>query len=104
MSGNPVSGSRDRIASRDLARGPGRLCQALGIDRSLDGADVCIPASALRMRTGAGNPARSAEIVTGPRVGVSSAAEIPWRFWYEGDPTVSVYRAYVHRHRKLVTP
>ncbi len=43
-------------------------------------------------------------IVTGPRVGVSSAAEIPWRFWYEGEPTVSVYRAYVPRRRKLVTP
>ena len=65
--------------------------------------------SPLRMLSGAGNPARSAvlapgdgtlilpatprRIVTGPRVGVSSAAEIPWRFWYDGDPTVSVYRA-----------
>jgi len=100
----PIPEGRARIASRDLARGPARLCQALGIDRSLDGADVCIPASALRMRTGAGNPARSAEIVTGPRVGVSSAAEIPWRFWYEGDPTVSVYRPHVPRRPKLVTP
>ena len=41
--------------------------------------------------------------MTGPRVGVSSAAEVPWRFWYEGEPTVSVYRPYVPR-RKLVTP
>jgi DNA-3-methyladenine glycosylase len=100
----PIPEGRARIASRDLARGPARLCQALGIDRSLDGADVCVAGSALRMRTGAGNPARSAKIVTGPRVGVSSAAEIPWRFWYEGDPTVSVYRAHMPRHRKLVTP
>jgi DNA-3-methyladenine glycosylase len=99
-----VSEGRARIASRDLARGPARLCQALSIDRSLDGADVCVASSPLRMRAGAGNPARSGKIITGPRVGVSSAAEIPWRFWYEGDPTVSVYRAYVHRHRKLVTP
>jgi DNA-3-methyladenine glycosylase len=99
-----VSEDRARIASRDLARGPARLCQALSIDRSLDGADVCVASSPLRMRAGAGNPARSGQIITGPRVGVSSAAEIPWRFWYEGDPTVSVYRAYVHRHRKLVTP
>ena len=93
-----------RAASRDLARGPARLCQALGIDRSLDGADVCAADSPLRVRAGAGNPVRSAKIVTGPRVGVSTAAEIPWRFWYEGDPTVSVYRAHVPRHRKLVTP
>jgi DNA-3-methyladenine glycosylase len=92
------------VASRDLARGPARLCQALGIDRSLDGADVCVAGSGLRMRARARNPARSARIVTGPRVGVSSAAEIPWRFWYEGDPTVSVYRAHVPRPPKLVTP
>jgi len=104
------------VASRDLARGPARLCQALAIDRSLDGADVCTADSPLRVRAG-GNPARSGtllargddppgtprKIVTGPRVGVSSAAEVPWRFWYEGEPTVSVYRPYVPR-RKLVTP
>jgi DNA-3-methyladenine glycosylase len=92
------------IASRDLARGPARLCQALDIDRELDGADVCAPGSPLRVRAGAGNPARSAKILTGPRVGVSSAAEIPWRFWYDGDPTVSVYRPHVPRRPKLVTP
>jgi DNA-3-methyladenine glycosylase len=116
----PVSEGRARIAPRDLARGPARLCQALGIDRALDGADVCVAGAPLRMLSGAGNPARSAvlargdetlippgtprRIATGPRVGVSSAAEIPWRFWYEGDPTVSVYRPHVPRQRKLVTP
>ena len=113
----PIPEGRARIASRDLARGPARLCQALGIDRSLDGADVVATGSPLRVRAGAGNPARSAvlapgddppetprRIVTGPRVGVSSAAEIPWRFWYEGDPTVSVYRSHVPRRPKLVTP
>ena len=92
------------IASRDLARGPARLCQALDIDRSLDGADACAPQSALRIRAGAENPARSARIVSGPRVGVSSAAEVPWRFWLDGEPTVSAYRAHVPRKRKLVTP
>jgi DNA-3-methyladenine glycosylase len=92
------------VASRDLARGPARLCQALGIDRSQDGADVCVPSSPLRMLSGTGNPARSAKILTGPRVGVSSAADIPWRFWYDGDPTVSVYRPHVPRRPKLVTP
>jgi DNA-3-methyladenine glycosylase len=107
------------IAPRDLARGPARLCQALAIDRSQDGADVCAAGAPLRMLSRTGNPARSAvlargdetlippgtprRILTGPRVGVSSAAEIPWRFWYDGDPTVSVYRPHVPR-RKLVTP
>ncbi len=107
-----------RVASRDLARGPARLCQALDIDRSLDGADVCADGSPLRVHAGARHPARtgnvpvpaddlpgpSRRIVTGPRVGVSSAAEIPWRFWYEGEPTVSLYRAHVPRRPKLVTP
>ena len=105
------------IAPRDLARGPARLCQALAINRSQDGADVVSAGSPLRMLSGAGHPARSAvlalekglpatprRIVTGPRVGVSSAAEIPWRFWYDGDPTVSIYRPHVPRRPKLVTP
>ncbi len=108
------------IARRDLARGPARLCQALAINRSQDGADVVSAGSPLRMLSGAGHPARSAvlalgngtlilpaaprRIVTGPRVGVSSAAEIPWRFWYDGDPTVSIYRPHVPRRPKLVTP
>jgi DNA-3-methyladenine glycosylase len=108
-----------KIPFRDLARGPARLCQALDIDRSLDGADVCVPDSPLRVRwPEAGTTARSAavlargddppkppreEILSGPRVGISAAAEIPWRFWVEGDPTVSAYRPAVPR-RKLVTP
>jgi DNA-3-methyladenine glycosylase len=97
------------IASRDLARGPARLCQALDIDRSLDGADVCVPGSPLRLRSRSADPAastavRSGQIVSGPRVGVSSAAGVPWRFWVAGDPTVSAYRAHAPRQRKLVTP
>jgi DNA-3-methyladenine glycosylase len=92
------------VTARDLARGPARLCQALAIDRALDGADACLASSPLRVRTGAGTPPRSAKIVSGPRVGVSSAADIPWRFWLEGDPTVSVYRPAAPRRRKLVTP
>jgi DNA-3-methyladenine glycosylase len=100
------SASRDsaRLAARDLARGPGLLCQALDIDRTLDGADVCIAESPLRVRsrqTGPGTNARSAEkeICRGPRVGVSAAADVPWRFWVEGDPTVSAYKRWVARRR-----
>lgn len=95
---------RPALASRDLARGPARLCQALAIDRSLDGADVCVTGSPLRLRWPSAEPsastaARSAKIASGPRVGVSSAAEVPWRFWVAGDPTVSPYRAHVPRRR-----
>ncbi len=89
-----------RGPARDLARGPARLCQALGIDRALDGADLCDPASPLRLR----NTIRSEEenaISTGPRVGVRDGADVPWRFWLAGEPTVSVYRPHARRTRKL---
>ena len=92
------------VSRRDLARGPARLCLALDIDRAQDGADVCGAGSPLRIRwPDASTLARSAEkkIATGPRVGVSSAAEVPWRFWVEGDPTVSVYRAHVPRRSAI---
>ncbi len=86
------------LARRELARGPARLCQALGIDRAQDGADVCAPSSALRIRAAAADNGPAA-ISQGPRVGISSAADRPWRFWLTGDPTVSVYRPYVPRVR-----
>jgi DNA-3-methyladenine glycosylase len=105
--GDGSLGEKKAIPFRDLARGPARLCQALDIDRSLDGADVCVPESPLRMRwPDASTTARSVDrkILSGPRVGISAAAEVPWRFWVEGEPTVSAYRPAVPRHRKLVTP
>ncbi|HEY3733165.1 MAG TPA: DNA-3-methyladenine glycosylase [Streptosporangiaceae bacterium] len=92
-----VGRGRRAIPDRDLARGPALLCQALGIDRELNGADVCDPRSPLRVRAAAGPPGR---IRTGPRVGVSTAAEVPWRFWIDGDPTVSAYRASAPRRAK----
>jgi len=86
------------VTARELARGPARLCQALDIDRDLDGADVCDPASPLRIRPASqGSPAPV--IAHGPRVGVSRAADLEWRFWRDGDPTVSPYRPHVPRRR-----
>jgi DNA-3-methyladenine glycosylase len=98
-----------RLAWRDLARGPARLCRALDIDRALDGADVCAVSAPLRVLTagtcpGARTTARSGKICSGPRVGVSLAADVPWRFWLADEPTVSAYRPHVPRHRKSVTP
>ena len=92
---------------RDLARGPARLCQALGIDRGQDGADVCGPGSPLRIRpaltTGSGQP--DPDVSHGPRVGISAAADRPWRFWLTGDPTVSAYRPHTPRARpKVISP
>ena len=86
------------IPGRDLARGPGRLCKALAITREQNGADVCDPASPLRVRW----PGQRAklDISQGPRVGISVAADLPWRFWLTGDPTVSAYRPHTPRLRR----
>jgi DNA-3-methyladenine glycosylase len=83
----------------DLARGPALLCEALAIDRSHDGADVCAVGSPLRVLAPP-VPVPAANISTGPRVGISRAAEVPWRFWITGDPSVSAFRAYVPRRAK----
>jgi DNA-3-methyladenine glycosylase len=92
---NGRSGNGRTPRAIDLARGPARLCQALGIDRRLDGADVCEPGSP--MGIGPAWPADSeaagpAVISTGPRVGIRQAADRPWRYWLAGDGHVSLYR------------
>ena len=92
---------------RELARGPARLCQALGIDRRQDGADACDPASPLRIRPAqeTSSVPSAPDVSRGPRVGISAAADRPWRFWLTGDPTVSAYRPYTPRARpKVISP
>jgi DNA-3-methyladenine glycosylase len=76
---------------RDLARGPGRLCQALAIDRGLDGTDVCTAGSPLGIGP-APDPPAATDICAGPRVGITRAADWPLRFWLAGDPYVSPYK------------
>jgi DNA-3-methyladenine glycosylase len=83
-----------KVREVDLARGPGRLCQALGIDRALNGADVCGPGSPLGIGP-APAPIPAAEpglIRTGPRVGISKATDLPWRYWLADDNHVSSFR------------
>lgn len=92
-----VDGSR-KVAQ--LASGPARLCQALGIARAQNGADVCDPGGELRVLAPSGSAGRAApRIASGPRVGVSTGAQVPWRFWIDTDPSVSAYRAHVPRRR-----
>ena len=86
---------RPGVRDRDLARGPARLTTALAIDRALDGADVTAARSPLRVVQG--SPVVDAEVRRGPRVGVSSAADLPWRMWIDGEPTVSAYRPHTRR-------
>src|SRR4051812_39143378 len=80
---------RAGAADRDLARGPARLTTALGIDRGQNGLDVTDRRSPLVVRRGV--PVEADLVRWGPRVGVSSAAELPWRAWVADAPTVSVY-------------
>ena len=90
-----------RRRALDLARGPARLCQALGIDRAQDGADACAAGSAVGIGPGpAPRPAPRPAISTGPRVGISQAADWPWRYWLAGDDHVSVYRSVKPRARR----
>ncbi|GAC1445188.1 MAG: DNA-3-methyladenine glycosylase [Mycobacteriales bacterium] len=89
---------RPRSSDRDLARGPARLTRALAIDGALGGVDLLDPASPVTLAAGA--PAPPERIRSGPRVGVGGAgAATPWRFWLDGEPTVSVYRPAVVRSR-----
>ena len=99
--GRPAERPPAAIPARDLARGPARLCQALAIDRTQNGVDLCSAASELRLRPAGTSAGADADrvIEAGPRVGVSAAADVPWRFWLAGDPTVSAYRPYKSRAR-----
>ena len=72
----------------DLARGPARLTKALGITGIDNGAHLLEKGSALTLDVAAKAPVL-AQIQAGPRVGITKAAALPWRFWLEGEPTVS---------------
>jgi DNA-3-methyladenine glycosylase len=81
---------------RDLARGPARLCVALGIGRDHNGVDLLAKGSTVQLLPG---PGFDGEPSTGPRVGLREAADRNWRFWIPGDPTVSPYRPHVPKRR-----
>jgi DNA-3-methyladenine glycosylase len=68
---------------RVLGAGPGRLCQALGISRDHDGRPLHCPPFELLER------AERPEIVVGPRVGITKAADQPWRYGLAGSRFLS---------------
>lgn len=82
-----------RPASRsdaELAKGPARLTAVLNLDRGDNGLDLTDLASPVRLY--AGEPVPDESVRTGPRVGVATAMEVPWRWWVAGSPAVSTYR------------
>ena len=90
-----VAEEQRRLLSMDptgLTRGPGLVCAALSIDRSLSGVDLLDPSAPLRLESApADEPATP--VSTGPRIGIGYAgaawAAMPWRFWITGHPAVS---------------
>ena len=90
---------RPGSSERDLTRGPARLTKAMGIDGTLDGVDLVRGP----VRLSAGEPVPDAVVRTGPRVGVTLDADLPWRYFVADDPTVSVYRPAVTRPRRRPT-
>jgi DNA-3-methyladenine glycosylase len=77
----------DAVRTIALARGPGNLCSALGITMADNGIDLFSRKSPVTLSL---NEAHGA--VSGPRVGISQAADRPWRLWVAGRPEVSAYR------------
>lgn len=78
--------AQKRQVDRDLCRGPGRLCQALGVDGSFDGTDLTGGGPLWLADDGTVPPARPA---VSPRVGISTATDRLWRFAVAGHRGVS---------------
>jgi DNA-3-methyladenine glycosylase len=81
-------------SDKDLASGPARLATALGLTTADSGRDAL--AAPFRLELPDGSGAGTADISSGPRVGVAGdggSHDYPWRFWLSGDPTVSRYKA-----------
>ena len=88
---------RPGVTDRDLARGPARLAIALAVGRDQNGIDTVAPDSPFVVRPrGPGLSPQTDVVRSGPRVGVSGlggdGSAYPWRFWLEGESTVSAYR------------
>lgn len=89
---------RNHAPDRDLARGPARLVNALGLGREANGTSA-IDGSGPMLLTPPSTAIDQALIASGPRVGVTAAHDIPWRFWLVGEPSVSPYRRHTPRRR-----
>ena len=93
VDGTETAHARRPAARRaaDLARGPARLASCLGLASAQNGADLCAADSPVRLES---MPARRrTPVAAGPRVGITTATDHPWRFWLPDDPTVSEFKA-----------
>ena len=86
LDGVEIMLARRRLADpRLLTNGPGKLTQAFGVGKELDGHDLAQPPLQLIP----GDPLRAEEIVATTRIGITRAVEKPWRFYIKGNPWVS---------------
>jgi DNA-3-methyladenine glycosylase len=86
LTGIPLMQRNRRVQElHDLTRGPGRLTSALGIDRSLDGIDLCQMGPLWLAR----DDHDALEIGTSTRIGLSREADRPLRYYIRGNPFVS---------------
>jgi DNA-3-methyladenine glycosylase len=92
----PVEGIEIMVERRkrplaELTNGPAKLAQALAIDKSLNGANLCIPDSVIWIEPG--QSLAPDHISQGPRIGLGQTPEpwysMPWRYWVEGNTFVS---------------
>ena len=81
--GKIAAAQRGLSEARLLCAGPGRVCEALGITAAHNGMALDEPPFALFARTG------EAEVIAGPRIGITKAAEKPWRYGLKGSAFLS---------------
>ncbi len=94
LTGLEAMGRRRPGARReqDLCSGPGKLCQAMGLDRAADGVDLLSRSSSVRLLDDGMAEPGADELGHGPRIGICdrlSTAAAPWRFWVLKEPNVS---------------
>src|SRR5450631_4009292 len=111
---------RAGVTDRDLARGPARLATTLALTRDQNGLDTTARDSPLVLRAARSTSSdrsptgispelsQGASVLNGPRVGVrgpgGDASAYPWRFWLQGEATVSAYRPGKARKAKPAAP
>ena len=85
LDGLEIMLARRQVDPRQLTNGPGKLTQAFGIGKELDGHDLAQPPLQLVL----GDPVPDEDIVETTRIGITRAVDKPWRFYIKGNPWVS---------------
>jgi DNA-3-methyladenine glycosylase len=91
---------RGAVRDAQLTNGPGKLCQALGIDAAMNGARL----DRGRLRILAGDPVADVDVEVTPRIGITKAADWPLRFLVRGNPHISSGKPGVVKKRRRTIP